>query len=341
MKLHFDPVTQNPPTLVETKILRALREEQGALNPIMTIQRVALYDGEVPLQPAQFVPGTARLVQQLISRSRTEEHDLAEVVLGVPASFRGKGARHLREAARLGAFGKKDAYDKIHLYPEPLAAARSYMQISKGNVLVLDYGGGTLDITVMQIDDPGIFDQEKIHFDGFPEGGSAMDRRLLDYCLSKSREGRVAEWFRKQPLAVKMRIKRNVEKAKIRLSTQETANVELPNSGIGAISLDIQDMCFALQPIMTRMATKVTQVVMKAVGKLENINFVVMSGGASLNGEVQRTVFAMFQHLEKEQFIIPDARDKGSVETCMCAVARGLALLRRDGFAPLIVDSLP
>jgi len=339
MKLHFDRSTIEPASLVETKHIIALREEGGVLNPVTRVQRVPIYEGDVPLQPKDFVPATAKLITEAIRRSDVNPADRNEVVIGVPASFGAVGIRRLREAAKIGAFGKNAGYEKIFLYFEPLAAARSYMNITKGNILVLDYGGGTLDITVMNIKEPGQFDKAQKVFSGFPEGGSAMDRRILDYCLSKGGNG-AREWFQRQSMATKLRIKRNVEKAKIQLSTQDNSSVEFPNAAFTPVSLTAPEVSFAIQPIMTRMASKVTQTVVTAVQSIENIDFVVMSGGTSLNRVVQTNVLAMFGHLSEKQFILPNANDDSSVESCMCAVARGLALLRAEGFAPINVHDL-
>lgn len=344
MKLQFDHSTIEPASFVETRSITALREDRsGALSPIVTIRRVARYDDEVPLQPRDFVPGTAALITELIRRSKGNEADTKNIVLGVPASFRGLGTRHLREAARRGAFGEqRDGYDGISLYPEPLAAARAYMEIAKGDTLVLDYGGGTLDITVMRVKEPGRFDltRDILGFSGFPEAGSEMDHKILEHCLSKASPTGL-EWFQKQPLSARARIKRRVEKAKIQLSTNPAATVEFPNAPFGTVTLTQLDISYALQPIMTRMAAAVTQTVVSAIGKIENIEFVVMSGGTSLNEVVKTSVLAMFRHLPHQQFVLPNAKDQSSIESCMCAVAKGLALLKADGFAPINVDDVP
>jgi len=343
MKLHFDRSTIEPATLLETKAVVALREDRsGALNPIIKIQRVARYDGDVPLKPKDFVPGTATLVKELIRRSKVSGEDQKDVVIGVPASFGGVGIRYLREAAKRGAFGESASYEGISLYSEPLAAARAYMEIASGNTLVLDYGGGTLDITVMRIREPGKFDLNKdiLGSSGFPEGGSEMDYQILKHCLSKGGETAL-KWFQEQPLSARQRIKRNVERAKIELSKEGTVTVEFPDSSFKSTTLSPPDISHALQPIMTRMASRVTQTVLRAVGSIENIDFVIMSGGSSLSAVVQNSVLAMFGHLSKEQFILPDPNVRSDVESCMCAVAKGLALLRSDGFAPINVAEVP
>jgi actin-like ATPase involved in cell morphogenesis len=334
MKLYFDKSTQDPPTLVETKVITALREEGGFLTPVVKTYRYPRYEGDVPLKPQEFVPGTAKLVRELIGRSTAITRDKREIAVGIPASFHELGMKRLREAAKRGAFGGGAGYEGVFLYFEPVAAARSYMRIEKGNILVLDYGGGTLDITVMTIEQPNVFDRYKIVFSGFPEAGSRMDQAILHYCLSRAGE-RVQRWYDSQLMRIRLRVKRNVEKGKIALSTSDEAMVELPGSDFDPIRLTAGDLYFALQPIITRMVAKVTQTVVKAIGAIENIDFVVLSGGTSLNRVVQTSIQAMFQHIPHERFVLPDPSNREDVETCLCAVVRGLAWLHRDGFAPI------
>jgi molecular chaperone DnaK (HSP70) len=334
MKLYFDKSTQDPPTLVETKLITALREEGGFLTPVTKTYKYLRYEGDVPLNPNEFVPGTAKLVGELIGRSVATPEDRRGIAIGVPASFHERGMKRLREAVKRGGFGIDAGYEGVFLYPEPVAAARSYMHIQKGNILVLDYGGGTLDITVMTIERPNVFDPSKIVYSGFGEAGSRMDRAILDYCLSKAGL-QVQRWHDSQPLMVKLRVKRNVEKGKIALSTRDEVAIELTGSGFDPIRLSPGDLSLALQRIMTRMVAKVTQTVVKAVGAIENIDFVVLSGGTSLNKVVQTSIEAMFQHIPYERFVMPDPSKQEDVETCLCAVVKGLAWLHRDGYAPI------
>ncbi len=338
MKLYFDKSTQEPPTLVETRVIPVLREEYGFLTPVVKTYKYPRYEGDVPLKPPEFVPGTAKLIQELIGRSAAATQDKREIAIGIPASFHELGMKRLREAAKRGAFGERAGYEGVFLYFEPVAAARSYMRIEKGNILVLDYGGGTLDITVMTIEQPNVFDPSKIVFGGFPEAGSRMDQAILHYCLSRADE-RIQRWYDSQPMRMKLRVKRNVEKAKIALSTKDKAIIDLPGSGFDPVTLTAGDLSFSLQPIMTRMVAKVTQTIVKAAGAIENIDFVVLSGGTSLNTVVQTCIQAMFQHIPRERFILPDATRPEDVETCLCAVVRGLSSLHRDGYAPIQLPS--
>src|SRR5262249_697097 len=152
--------------LVETSRVVTLREEHGFLTPVTKIFKQPHYEGDVPLEPATFVPGTSRLIRELLRRSTITNEDRKDIALGVPASFGVPGKKRLREAAKRGVYGDRDGYEGISLYCEPVAAARSYFAIDPGNILVLDYGGGTLDISVIPVTHGKAFSAPNIYFAG-------------------------------------------------------------------------------------------------------------------------------------------------------------------------------
>lgn len=334
MKLYFDKSTTNPPSLVEAGAVTTLRDEGGFLTPVTKIFKQPHYEGEVPLKPAEFVPGTATLIREIVRRSGVAFDDRKEVAIGVPAAFGATGMRQLREAVKRGVLGDGGRADAIHLFHEPVAAARSYYDIDPGNILVLDYGGGTLDISVIPVEANRVFDQKKVHFSGFPEGGSRMDEAILNFALARGGDS-LQSWYKGQSVRLKLRIKRNVELAKIALSSKNVARIEFPTAPVPEVEVTPSDLALALSPILARMISKVTQTVIESVGSMAAINFVALSGGTSLNPTVQNTFRALFQHVPENRFILPDASKPADVERCLCAVANGLALLQRDGFPSL------
>lgn len=338
MKLFFDKSTIEPPTLVETLTTVVLREADGFLTPIRRVYRQPHWDGDIPLTLGQFVPATSALIREIVKRSKADQEDRTLVSAGVPASFGGVGMRRLRNAVKVGLFGEGAGFERVQLYYEPLASARSYMDIQPGTFLVLDYGGGTLDITVMPVDAGGKPKMNEFFFSGFPEGGSRIDDAILTVCLAKGGEG-LQQWYEGQPFLTRMRIKRNIELAKIALSTANEVVVDFPSSGFDPVRLTRSDEYHALQSIMTRMVAKVTETIVKKLGQIEGIQFVVLSGGTSLNPVVQDSIQAMFQHIPPERFIIPDPTKPDDVERCLCAVVRGIALLMRDGHPAIQVPA--
>ena len=67
----------------------------------------------------------------------------------------------------------------------------------------------------------------------------------------------------------------------------------------------------------------------------DNVNFVVLSVGSSLSSVAQYSVLSIFRHIPEKRFFLPDPSKPEDVETCLCAVAKGLAWLGRDGVSPI------
>jgi molecular chaperone DnaK (HSP70) len=332
MKIYFDRATASAPTMVESGEGYSLREEHGFLSPVRTTYLQPRWEGNVPLQPKDFVPGTAKLVKELVRKATSGGTDRNAIVAGYPASFGGIGIRRLREAVTLGAFGQSDNYDGVRLYPEPLAAARAYMGIQAGNFLVLDYGGGTLDITVMNLPNGTEFKVENASVSGFPEAGSRIDEAILTYCLHRAGEP-LQKWYGDQKTRTKLRIKANVEAAKISLSVAAEATVEFTGSEFDPVRLTAEDISYAVQSIMMRMGAKVMEATLRHLGAIEKVQYVVLSGGTCLSPVVQDSILALFQHIPHDRFIVPSASKQEDVETCLCAVSKGLALLASEGYS--------
>ncbi|MCU1284115.1 MAG: molecular chaperone DnaK [Acidobacteriales bacterium] len=338
MKLSFDQSTISEPSMVEVREDWVLRDEGGFLTPEKKKRYQAVYAADVPLTRAQFVPGTAKIVKHLARTANFRDHTRKLVAVGVPATFGDSGRRMVREAVKLGAFGPDAGYDNVVMYSEPLAAARAYLQITKpGNLLVLDYGGGTLDICVSHVDEHMNINMSTISQGGFPEGGAKMDKALVLRCLEKA-GGQSAQKYESLKPVAKQRISRNVEKAKIELSRTDSVQVRLPGLDTEELLLDRADIAFALSPIMTRMVARTMEVIYKNGRTMSDITYVVLSGGSALSPVVQQTVVALFKHVPEDRFVLPNPSNPADVETCLCAVTKGLALLHRDGVPPI---SLP
>ncbi len=104
--------------------------------------------------------------------------ELREVVLGRPVhfAFDPEHDRLAQERLLRGAFDA--GYERVYLEREPIAAAYDYASRAEGrqNILVFDFGGGTLDITVMRIDGS---QREVLATGGVPIAGDVFDQRLV------------------------------------------------------------------------------------------------------------------------------------------------------------------
>lgn len=113
------------------------------------------------------------------------ERDVREVVLGRPVHFSADGEHDRLAQGRLLQAAFRAGYEKVYLQYEPVAAAYSYgTTLSEPqNILVFDFGGGTLDITVMHLDPAG--QTEVLSTGGIPVAGDVFDQKLTRAKLPK------------------------------------------------------------------------------------------------------------------------------------------------------------
>ena len=117
-----------------------------------------------------------------ITKTRAEQQlgqPLRQVVLGRPVRFATDPEKDRLAQARLLQAAFQAGYEAVYLQPEPIAAAYSYETSinTAQNVLVFDFGGGTLDLTVMRLGDRS---QERVlATGGIPIAGDVFDQKLV------------------------------------------------------------------------------------------------------------------------------------------------------------------
>jgi hypothetical chaperone protein len=101
------------------------------------------------------------------------------MVLGRPVHYSTNPKLDQLAIERMRRAGEEAGLPPFSFLPEPTAAALSYASTARGeqHVLVFDFGGGTLDVTVMRIDERGT--RDVLATDGMPIGGDIMDRRVV------------------------------------------------------------------------------------------------------------------------------------------------------------------
>lgn len=106
-------------------------------------------------------------------------HELKQVVLGRPVHFAADPEHDQLAQSRLLQAAFRAGYERVYLQPEPIAAAYNYETTldKPQNVLVFDFGGGTLDLTVMRLGDPGR--RQVLATGGIPVAGDVFDQKLV------------------------------------------------------------------------------------------------------------------------------------------------------------------
>jgi molecular chaperone DnaK len=143
-----------------------------------------------------------------------------EAVITVPAYFNDSQRQATKDA------GKIAGLEVLRIINEPTAAALAYGMEKKGSgtIAVYDLGGGTFDISVLEIGD-GVFEVKSTNGDTFL-GGEDFDKNVIDYLADEFRKEQGID-LRNDRLALQ-RLKEAAEKAKIELSSSMQTDVNLP-----------------------------------------------------------------------------------------------------------------
>jgi molecular chaperone DnaK len=143
-----------------------------------------------------------------------------QAVITVPAYFNDAQRQATKDA------GKIAGLEVLRIINEPTAAALAYGldKQKQGVIAVYDLGGGTFDISVLEIGD-GVFEVKSTNGDTFL-GGEDFDMRLVNYLADEFQKEQGID-LRKDKLALQ-RLKESAEKAKIELSSTTQTEVNLP-----------------------------------------------------------------------------------------------------------------
>jgi molecular chaperone DnaK len=201
-----DPMTQKDIGLVPYKIVKA-----------------ANGDAWVTADGKQYSPSqiSAFILQKM--KETAERHlgqPVTQAVITVPAYFNDAQRQATKDA------GKIAGLEVLRIINEPTAAALAYGLDKKksGMIAVYDLGGGTFDISVLEIGD-GVFEVKSTNGDTFL-GGEDFDMRLVEYLTDEFKRENGID-LRKDKLALQ-RLKEAAEKAKIELSSAVQTDINLP-----------------------------------------------------------------------------------------------------------------
>ncbi|MFB6715268.1 Hsp70 family protein [Streptomyces sp. NPDC056358] len=298
------------PSVVGTSSLRPgtlfgweakLRSEQA----VEACKRMLREEPFVTLGGERFAATTAAAgVFHAIAGAAQEEAatEIREAVVTVPANATGAARFRTREAARAAGITVRT------LLNEPTAAAIAYaheMEID-GEFLVFDWGGGTMDATLLLHDD-GFFD-EKASRGVNRLGGLEIDARLRRMVLDRTpARGRWSD-------SEKRMFTLEIERAKILLSHQESVRVQTPDDVTVEIGQD--EFSEAIQDLISRALDPVEECLDQARIDPQDLTAVLMIGGSSQIPAVRSAV--------------SEALDCELVDSALCnpmtAVAEGAAI---------------
>ena len=241
----------------------------------------------------------ARVLMKM--KSTAEEYlgtEVTEAVITVPAYFNDSQRQATKDAGRIAGLEVK------RIINEPTAAALAYgMDKQRGNktIAVYDLGGGTFDISIIEIaevDGEHQFEVLSTNGDTFL-GGEDFDNRLIEYLADEFKKESGID-LHSDPLALQ-RLKEGAEKAKIELSSTQQTDVNLPYvtaDASGPKHLNIKVTRAKLEALVEDLVARTIdpcKMALKDAGmSASEIEDVIMVGGQTRMPKVQETVKDFF-----------------------------------------------
>jgi molecular chaperone DnaK len=229
---------------------------------------------------------------------------VTQAVITVPAYFNDAQRQATKDA------GKIAGLEVLRIINEPTAAALAYGLEKKktGTIAVYDLGGGTFDISVLEIGD-GVFEVKSTNGDTFL-GGEDFDSAVIDYLASEFKKEQGID-LRNDRLALQ-RLKEAAEKAKIELSSAVQTEVNLPfitADASGPKHLNIKLTRAKLESLVDTLIQRTIdpcRAALKDAGlKASEIDEVVLVGGMTRMPKVIETVKQFFGR-EPHRGVNPD-----------------------------------
>ena len=229
---------------------------------------------------------------------------IEKAVITVPAYFNDSQRQATKDA------GKIAGLEVLRIINEPTAAALAYGMDKKtsGTIAVYDLGGGTFDISILEIGD-GVFEVKSTNGDTFL-GGEDFDQRLVNYLADEFKKESGID-LKNDRLALQ-RLKEAAEKAKIELSSTTQTEVNLPfitADATGPKHLNIKLTRAKLESIVEDLIDRTVEPCKKAMAdagvSANDISEVILVGGMTRMPKVQEKVKEIFGK-EPHKGVIPD-----------------------------------
>ncbi|MCX7281848.1 MAG: molecular chaperone DnaK [Alphaproteobacteria bacterium] len=287
-----DPMTQKDMGMVPYKIVKADNGDAW----------VAGRDGK-KFSPSEI---SGFILQKM--KETAEAHlgeKVTQAVITVPAYFNDAQRQATKDS------GKIAGLEVLRIINEPTAAALAYGLDKKSNgvIAVYDLGGGTFDVSVLEIGD-GVFEVKSTNGDTFL-GGEDFDHRVVNFLADEFKKENGID-LRSDRLALQ-RLKDAAEKAKIELSSAASTEVNLPfitADAAGPKHLTIKITRATLEKLVDDLIQKtvgpVKQALKDAGVTASQVDEVILVGGMTRMPKVQEAVKQIFGGKEPHKGVNPD-----------------------------------
>ena len=261
--------------------------------------------------------------------------EVTDAVITVPAYFSDSQRQATKEAGTIAGL------NVLRIVNEPTAAALAY-GLEKGEkeqtILVFDLGGGTFDVSLLEIGD-GVVEVRATAGDN-KLGGDDWDQRIVDWLVEKFKASSGVD-LSKDKMAMQ-RLREAAEKAKIELSSSQTANINLPYITVDADknplfldeNLTRTEFQRITQDLLDRTKAPFNQVIKDAGIAISDIDHVVLVGGSTRMPAVTEMVKELTGGREPNKGVNPD-------EVVAVGAALQAGVLRGEVKDVLLLDVTP
>ncbi len=321
-------------------------KRQMVLNPDRTITSVKREMGTRAKHTIDGKDYTPEQVSAMILQKLKNDaegylgEEVKDAVVTVPAYFNDDQRTATKQAGEIAGL------NVVRIINEPTAAALAYgrgMAAGEKTILVYDLGGGTFDVSVLDVEISSDDERDTYHVlstSGDTQlGGDDFDERLIDYIADEFKKDTGID-LRSDPQALQ-RVKEAAEKAKCELSTTVQSNISLPFitsvEGEGPKHLEMTITRAKLEELIDDLIQK-TEVAVKdameeaSVGKGE-LDEVILVGGSTRIPKVQELVTGLTGK-EPRKDINPD-------EVVACGAAIQAAVLTEESADIVLMDVTP
>lgn len=252
--------------------------------------------------PQEISAGVLSYLKQVAEEYLGEK--VTQAVITVPAYFNDAQRQATKDAGKIAGLEVK------RIINEPTAAALAYGADKKknGTIAVFDFGGGTFDISVLEIHD-GVVEVKATNGDTHL-GGDDVDQQLITYLAEEFKKEQGVD-IRKDPMALQ-RLKEAAEKAKMELSSLQETEVNLPYitaDASGPKHLNIKLTRAKLESLCAAIFDRLLEPCKKAMAdaKISNaqLDEVILVGGSTRIPKVQQLVKEFFGK-EPNKSVNPD-----------------------------------
>ncbi|MCT7959002.1 molecular chaperone DnaK [Laspinema palackyanum] len=232
--------------------------------------------------------------------------EVTQAVITVPAYFTDAQRQATKDAGTIAGL------EVLRIINEPTAAALSYGLDKQGQdqtILVFDLGGGTLDVSILQLGD-GIFEVKSTSGNNHL-GGDDFDTTLVKWMVEQFRINEGID-LSVDKMAVQ-RIREAAEKAKIELSSRETAAINLPfisadETGPKHLEMELTREQFEelVSNLVKLSLEPVVQAIKDSTLSIDEIDRIILVGGSTRIPAVQKAISDYFGGKEPDRTVNPD-----------------------------------